>query len=93
MLQPEIRIDTMVHVLARDGIKIWHSLVEPIQGGHTVGTQGLGANSFKNAVLRDVQTVDDWFTLVPFVAFFPRTNFMILIQWAHRKGRIVTLVA
>ena len=33
MLQPEIRIDTMVHVLARDGIKIWHSLVEPIQGG------------------------------------------------------------
>ena len=62
-------------------------------GGQTGGTQGEGVNSFKNAVLRDVQTVDNWFTLVPFVFFFLKINFKILIQSARRKGRIVTLVA
>ena len=57
MLQPDIRIDMMVDVLARDGIKRWHSLVEPIQGGGTqVGYRGEGANPFNNPVLRDIQT-------------------------------------
>ena len=58
MLQPEIRIDMMVDVLARDGIKRWHSLVEPIQGGgaHRWDTGVRGANPFNNPVLRDIQT-------------------------------------
>ena len=44
MLQPEIRIDMMVDVLARDGIKRWHSLVEPSQGWgvHRCDTGGRG---------------------------------------------------
>ena len=44
MLQPEIRIDMMVGVLARDGIKRWHSLVEPSQGWgvHRCDTEGRG---------------------------------------------------
>ena len=48
---------------------------QPGLGGTQVRYRGERANPFNNPVLRDVQTVDDWFTLVPFVAFFPRIDF------------------